>query len=77
MRAAIIGATSALAGERDAIDGCIDQSRKVGGPDARVRPESAAPREGIAKRSLGDGRKACLPDSAHEHLPLISGRRLQ
>lgn len=35
MLAAIVGATSALAGEQDAIDGCIDQIRKVGGPDAR------------------------------------------
>jgi hypothetical protein len=30
-----VGAGSALAGEQDAIDGCIDQLRKVGGPDAR------------------------------------------
>jgi hypothetical protein len=35
MVAGMVGATSALAGEQDAIDGCIDQVRKVGGPDGR------------------------------------------
>ena len=35
MLAGMVGAASALAGEQDAIDGCIDQVRKVGGPDGR------------------------------------------
>lgn len=33
--AAIVTGTAVHAGEQDAIDGCIDQLRKVGGPDAR------------------------------------------
>jgi hypothetical protein len=33
--AAVITSNAAHAGEQDAIDGCIDQLRKVGGPDAR------------------------------------------
>lgn len=37
--AAIGTPLSAIAGEQDAIDGCIDQLRKVGGPDARAGGE--------------------------------------
>ena len=33
--AAVAGSTPAGAGEREAIDGCIDQLRRVGGPDAQ------------------------------------------
>lgn len=33
--AALLTATAINAGEQDAIDGCIDQLRKVGGPDGR------------------------------------------
>lgn len=33
--AIIVGASSAMADEQQAIDGCIDQMRVVGGPDAR------------------------------------------
>ena len=34
--AAVAGSTPAGAGEREAVDGCIDQLRRVGGPDAQA-----------------------------------------
>ncbi len=37
--AAIAGTTAASAGEQEAIDGCIDRLRAVGGPDARAGGE--------------------------------------
>ena len=61
---AMASSTPALAGEQDAIDGCIDQLRTVGGPDGRtgevVRSEFSEAATEVILRDGGGTTWRCL-----------------